>query len=53
MFGLPYGRNYYRSDKALTYWRSESKMEVDFVIADEVALGHFLQELWEMSIVTP
>ncbi|MCI0603815.1 DUF4143 domain-containing protein [bacterium] len=30
--------DYHRSDKALTYWRTESKMEVDFVIADEVGV---------------
>jgi predicted AAA+ superfamily ATPase len=30
--------DYHRSDKSLTYWRSESRMEVDFVIADEIAI---------------
>lgn len=30
--------DYHRSDLPLTYWRSESKMEVDFVIGDEIAI---------------
>lgn len=30
--------NYNRSDEPLTFWRSQSKMEVDFVVGDRVAI---------------